>query len=187
MLRSLATFLKQALSITGDDSSSPRPSWYMSSVFISSRAHKSFDAIFDASPASRPPNVVWEPGAVPSEEQFVGAFPLADAGVDDGFSLQMLSGLQSAVSAGSGSTSIRLKHISVRFPLAVYPDFAQFHLTAPGAYSASHYRCYLPRLRSDGIRSRFDELDGARANRKRRQYITKPLWRHPPGSPPCTI
>ena len=71
--------------------------------------------------------MVWEPGAVPSEEQFVGAFPLADAGVDDGFSLQMLSGLQSAVSAGSGSTSIRLKHISVRFPLAVYPDFAQFH------------------------------------------------------------
>ena len=113
MLKSLAIFLQKALSVAGDGPSDPGFSWYMSSAFASARAHRSFDALFDPSLASGPSKVVWKPEEVPSEDQFLGTFPLAGAGVDDGFSLQDLSGLDSAVSTESGSSSTRLKHISV--------------------------------------------------------------------------
>ena len=114
MLKSLAVFLQQALSIAGDRSSS-NSSWYMSSAFASARAHKTFDALFEPSLASGSSKVVWKPEATASEEQSVGTFPLIDPGVDDGFSLQELSGLQSVVSTESGSSSTRLKHVSVCF------------------------------------------------------------------------
>jgi len=84
----------------------------MSSAFASPRAHRSFDALFEPSLVSGPSKVVWEPEAVPSEEQFVGTFPLADAGLASGFSLQEF-GLHSAASTESGSSSARLKHTSV--------------------------------------------------------------------------
>lgn len=84
----------------------------MSSAFASARAHSSFDALFDPSLTSGPSKAAWKP-EVSSEDQFVGTFPLADVGVDDGFSLQDLSGLHSAVSTESGSSSTRLKHVSV--------------------------------------------------------------------------
>lgn len=119
VLRSLAVFLQRALSIVGNESSSPESTWYMSSAFASARAHRSFDALFEPSLMSGPSKVVWKSEAMPSEEQFVGAFPLVDAGMGDGFSLQELSGLQSTVSTESGSTSTRLKHISVRFSLII--------------------------------------------------------------------
>ena len=122
VLKLLAIFLQQALSVAGDDSLNPNSSWYMSSAFASARAHKSFDAYFGLSLASGPSKVVWKPEAAPSEEQFVGTFPLVDLGVDDGFSLQELSSLHSTFSAESRSPSIRLKHISVCFPPYVLPS-----------------------------------------------------------------
>ena len=85
----------------------------MASSFASARAHRSFDALFEPSLVGGPSNVVWKPEAQPSEERFVGTFPLGGAGVDEGFSLQELSGLRSAVCTESGSSSRRLKHISV--------------------------------------------------------------------------
>ena len=113
VLKSLAIFLQQALSVARGDSSSSSYSWYMSSAFASARAHRSFDALLEPSLTSGPSKVVWKPEAVPSEEKFVGTFPLVDAGVDTGFSLQELSGLQSATATDS---STRLKHISVCLP-----------------------------------------------------------------------
>jgi len=85
----------------------------MSSAFASARAHKSFDALFDPSATSGSSKVAWEPEEPPFEGQFVGTFPLADTGLDSGFSLQDLSGLHSIVSTEAGSSSTRLKHISV--------------------------------------------------------------------------
>ena len=85
----------------------------MASAFASARAHKSFEALFDPSLVSGSSKVVWKQEAVPPEDQFVGTFPLADAGVGDGFSLQELSGLHSAVPAESGGSSTRLKYTSV--------------------------------------------------------------------------
>ena len=85
----------------------------MSSAFASTRAHKSFDALFDPSLVSGSSKAVWKSEAAPSEDQFIGTFPLADAGVGDGFSLQELSGLHPAASTEPGSSSTRLKYISV--------------------------------------------------------------------------
>ena len=87
----------------------------MTSAFSSVHAHRSFDVLFKPSVATRPSGVVWNPEAVFSEEQFVGAFPWANVGVDDGLSLQEMSCFNLAVSTESGSPSSRLKHISVRF------------------------------------------------------------------------
>jgi hypothetical protein len=87
----------------------------MASAFASAHTHGSFDAIFEPSLTGGPHKVIWEAEAVLSEERFVGAFPLANAGVDDGFPLQELSDFSSAVSTEPGVSSSRLKHTSVRF------------------------------------------------------------------------
>ena len=115
VLKSLATFLQKALSVAGDGPSGPSSSWYMSSAFASTRAHRSFNALFDPSLTGGPSKAVWKPEGVLSEDQFIGTFPFSDTGVNDGFSWQDLPVLHSAVSAESGSSSTRLKHISVRF------------------------------------------------------------------------
>ena len=85
----------------------------MASTFASARAHGSFDSLFQPSLVSGPSKVTWRPVAAPSEERFIGTFPLADAGVDDGFLLRELSELHLALTE-SGSSSNRLRHISVR-------------------------------------------------------------------------
>ena len=113
VLKSLATFLQQALSILGDESSDSSSSWYMRSAFASTRAHRTFYTLFETSLASGPSNVVWKPSAAHSDEHFVGTFPLTDAGADNLLSLQELSGLLSGASKESDSSSTRLKHISV--------------------------------------------------------------------------
>ena len=135
VLRSLAVFLQQALFVAGDEPSNRSPSWYMSSAFTSARARKSFDVLFDPSLASGTSKVIWKPEAAPSDEQFVGAFPLVDAGVDDEFSLQELSDFHSAVTAQSGSSTTRLKCISVRFLSCSFP---RLYLSV---HSVWHIRC----------------------------------------------
>ncbi|KAF9785526.1 hypothetical protein BJ322DRAFT_1063691 [Thelephora terrestris] len=125
VLKSLATFLRHALSPSRNrnESSSSCSSWYMASSFTSARAHR-----------SGPSNVVWKPEALPPEEQSIGTFPLADVGVGDGFSLQELSDLRSAVCTESGTSSRRLKHIS-RLAHTLHPIVvATFLDCAPAAF-----------------------------------------------------
>lgn len=110
VLKSLATFLQQAISATRDDSSNSSSSWYMASAFSSARAHRSFDILFEPSPVDGPSSVVWKQEAVPPEEHIIGTFPLANAGFGDGLSLDELSSFHSTKPGGSSS---RLKHMSV--------------------------------------------------------------------------